>query len=180
MSRSSAPLSQCSPNLVHPIPMIATRSLMPLLPMVIRPPGDLSALWPCLPEIVVNTSRSKEAAKRHFDFMADGNLIRFAIGHLAQEPSSAIEVDDDIDCRRIERIRKPIDGVGRNPRGAVRKWIRFHLITRPALNAYALRWKLRSPARSASRADETELPLLSAEHRRSSGTVGVGTAGRLG
>src|SRR4029453_11997257 len=33
MSRSSGPLSQCSPNGVQPMPTIATRSLIPLLAM---------------------------------------------------------------------------------------------------------------------------------------------------
>src|SRR5208282_1472950 len=123
--------------------MIATRSLIPLLAIIFS-----SALTPGarLPEIVVDAIGGKEPAKRHFDFVADRDLVGFAVGHLAQEAAAAGEVDDDVNRWRIERIGEAIDSVGGNFRGAVGESIGFHLAALMAFHADQLRRKLRSPA----------------------------------
>src|SRR5262249_46003503 len=47
--RSSAPLSQCSPKGVQPMPTIATRSLMPLLAMAVSSLGGIARLASPMP-----------------------------------------------------------------------------------------------------------------------------------
>src|SRR5258708_38810002 len=60
-----------------------------------------SAPRACLPEIVVNPVRGKEPAKRHFDFLANRDLGRLAVSHLAQEAAATIEVNYDVNSRRV-------------------------------------------------------------------------------
>src|SRR6266480_2389618 len=76
-SRSSAPLSQCSPNGVHPMPTMATRSRMPL-----------DAVY------------RADLAERHLDPVADGDAPGVDVGHLAAEAAAAVEVDDGGDDGR--------------------------------------------------------------------------------
>src|SRR5687768_18117974 len=97
-SRSSGPLSQCSPKGVHPMPTIATRSLMPLLAIEFSL-ASRSALRPRLPEVVMDTVRGEEAAERHLDLVADRDLVRLAVRHLPHQPATAFEVDGDGDGR---------------------------------------------------------------------------------
>src|SRR5258708_4774925 len=156
--------------------MIATRSLIPLLAMIFS-----SALtpWARFPEIVVNAVGCKEPAKRHFDFVANRDLVGLAIGHLAQEAAAAVEVCYDVNSRRIKRIGEAIDSVGGDFRGAVGELIRLHEAGLMGFQAAQWGWELGSAAVGASRADEAELPFLGAHHRRSRRAVGIGTARRL-
>ena len=64
ISRSSAPLSQCSPNGVQPMPTMATRSLMPCeaMPSVLSAPDGAR-----LPEVVVDAVGGEQAPERHLD-----------------------------------------------------------------------------------------------------------------
>src|SRR2546425_749297 len=107
MRRSSDPLSQCSPNFVQPMPTIATRSLMPLLAMPSLPRA--SAARPCLPEVVDDSVGREHPAERHLDLIADGNLLGLAVGHLAEEPAPAVEVEHHADGRGVHREREAIE-----------------------------------------------------------------------
>src|ERR1700722_12833066 len=136
--------------------MIATRSLIPLLAMIFS-----SALtpWARFPEIVVNAVGGKEPAKRHFDFVANRDLVGLAVSHLAQEAAAAVEVYHDVNSRRIKRIGEAIDRVGGDFRGAVGELVRLHQDPLVEFHADQLRRQLGSAAIGASRADEAELPL---------------------
>src|SRR5438552_773136 len=97
------------------MPTIATRSLMPLLAMTIsskRGARGRSALRAHLPEVVVDATRSVHPAKRHLHLVADRDLLRLAVGHLAEEAAAALVVDDDVHRRRIQRDGEPIEGEG--------------------------------------------------------------------
>src|SRR5579859_3746995 len=88
-SRSSALLSQRSPNSVQPIPTIATRSRMPLDAISLTLLGG-----PGLPEIVVHAiGRREQPAKGHLDAVTDLDRGRLDVGQLAPQPSAAVEVD---------------------------------------------------------------------------------------
>src|SRR6185437_17049501 len=111
VSRSSTPLSHSSPKRVQPIPMIATWSRMPLLPMVLSllsssrgavraaPTGQR----PGLPEVIVHALGRPHAPERHRHPVPDGQLVRPGVGQLAPEAPPAVEVDDDPDHRRRQR-----------------------------------------------------------------------------
>src|ERR1700758_4581878 len=85
--RSSTPLSHSSPNRVQPMPMMATWSRMPLLPMV-------GSLAPCvrihcgpvgrsgLPEVIVHALRGPHAPEGHSHPVADGQLRGHGVGQL--------------------------------------------------------------------------------------------------
>src|ERR1700726_4085630 len=97
MSRSSTPLSHNSPKRVHPMPMMATWSRIPLLAI-----GSLSSLGgrTGLPEVIVHALRRPHAAERHGDPVADGQLGRHDVSHLTAIAAAAVEVDDDTDYWR--------------------------------------------------------------------------------
>jgi hypothetical protein len=63
------PLSHSSPNLVQPMPMMATWSRMPLLamptPLRSGPGGPLNGAG--LPEVIVHALRRVDAPERHLD-----------------------------------------------------------------------------------------------------------------
>src|SRR5277367_2676204 len=84
--RSSTPLSHSSPKRVQPMPMTATWSRMPLLPIALRsllgladPGGGRAGL----PEVIVHALRRPDAAEGHGDPVADGQLRGDDVGHLA-------------------------------------------------------------------------------------------------
>src|SRR3954447_9124922 len=85
-SRSSAPLSQCSPNWVHPMPTMATRSRIPCDAMCLRLPPHRAGL----PEVVVDRLRGGDLSERHLDAIADGDGGGVDIRHLAPEPTDAV------------------------------------------------------------------------------------------
>src|SRR4051794_35379187 len=128
MRRSSEPLSQCSPKLVQPMPTIATRSLIPLLAMTRAPSSVALAARPTLPKIVVDAARAVHSAKRHLDLVADRDFLGLAVGHLAQEAAAAVEIDDDVDGRRVQRVREAVEREGRDLRGAVGERVGLHLV----------------------------------------------------
>src|SRR2546423_2172775 len=83
--RSSALLLQCSPNGVHPIPTMATRSLMPFELMC-----ALFSLRPNragLPEVVVDLVRREQAAERHLDAVAHLQVRGVDIAELDRQPA---------------------------------------------------------------------------------------------
>src|SRR2546423_11391978 len=92
--RSSAPLSKRSPNWVHPIPTMATRSLMPLLAIAAPQYGS------CLPEVVVNAVGGEETPERHLHPIAHGEILHPGVGELDGEPTPAVEVNDSEHDRR--------------------------------------------------------------------------------
>src|SRR5205823_5202571 len=92
-SRSSGPLSQCSPNGVQPMPTIATRSLMPLL-AIVAPLDRPSAPRTGLPEIVVDALRGEESPERHLQVIADLDVARVDVRELAREAPATLVVDD--------------------------------------------------------------------------------------
>src|SRR5580692_9870157 len=146
------------------MPIIATRSLIPLLAMnsssCCRWVPLRLALGARLPKIVVDPVGSKEPAKGHFNFVANRDLVGLAIGHLTHETSAALVIDHHVNGRRVEREREPIDRIGGNPSSAIGKWIRLHLIKRLAFDAYPLRRQLRCTASKTLGADQAEFPLL--------------------
>src|SRR3954469_13968156 len=81
MRRSSAPLSQCSPNGVHPMPTIATRSRMPLDAMSLL----LSPKRSGFPEVVVDAVGGEQPPERHLHTVADRDRLGVDIGELATE-----------------------------------------------------------------------------------------------
>src|SRR3954470_6246551 len=83
-SRSSRPLSQCSTKFVQPMPTIATRSLMPWLPI---------AHQPSLPEVVDDAVGGVQPAEGHLYSLADLDLARVGIGELDGQATTAVEVD---------------------------------------------------------------------------------------
>src|SRR3954462_4336664 len=78
MSRSSVDLSQCSPNGVHPIPTIATRSLIPCDAM--SSPLSLAPDRAGLPEVVVDPLRRRHPAERELDPLSDRDRVRVDVG----------------------------------------------------------------------------------------------------
>src|SRR6476660_4195828 len=99
-SRSSRPLSQCSTKLVHPMPTIATRSLMPWLPI---------AHQPSLPEVVDDAVRGVQPPERHLYSLADLDLVGVGVGELDRETATAVEVDHREHDRRARRVHHPVD-----------------------------------------------------------------------
>src|SRR3984885_9720072 len=98
VSRSSTPLSHSSPKRGQPMPMTATWSRMPLLPIallsslpVAGPPDGRARL----PEVIVHALRRPHAPEGHRDPVADGQLRGLDVGHLAAVSPAAVEVDDD-------------------------------------------------------------------------------------
>src|SRR5690349_9416325 len=121
MSRSSRPLSQCSLNGVHPMPTMATLSLMPwelmgstsLLRCGSRGGGSSgSADRLGLPEVVGDAVGAVEAAEGHLDAPADGDVGGVDVGELDRQAAAAVEVDDRKHDGRARRVGEPIDGEG--------------------------------------------------------------------
>src|ERR1700692_3365864 len=84
-SSSSTPMSQCSANLVQPMPMIATRSFIPCEAMSDLPFCGLGrgAGGPdraCLPEIVVDAVGREQPTEGHLDPAADPDLPLVGVG----------------------------------------------------------------------------------------------------
>src|SRR2546423_4402216 len=104
--RSSAPLSKRSPNWVHPMPTMATRSLMPLL--AIAAPQYRSGL----PEVVVDAVGGEQTAERHLHSSADRQVVDLGVGELDGHPTATVEVDHREHDRRAGRVCDAGDGEG--------------------------------------------------------------------
>src|SRR4051812_41335640 len=104
-SMSSRPRSQCSTKRVHPMPMIATRSLIPWLGI---------SHWPAFPEVVHDAVGSTEATEAHLDPAADLHLGFVDVGELDRHAPSAVEVDDREHDGRARRVRETVDGERRD------------------------------------------------------------------
>src|ERR1051326_355161 len=89
MTRSSVLLSQCSPNGVHPIPTMATRSRMPREAMALRS-SDRAGL----PRVIVDPVDGRDAPEGHLQAVADRDLFGIGVGEFAAQPAAAVEVDD--------------------------------------------------------------------------------------
>src|SRR5437763_15316412 len=74
--RSSAPLSKRSPNWVHPMPTMATRSLIPLLAIAAPQYGS------CFPEVIVDAVGREQASERHLHSVTHGELLQLGVGEL--------------------------------------------------------------------------------------------------
>src|SRR6202050_1511391 len=107
VKRSSIPLSHSSPNRVHPMPMMATWSRIPLL--AIAAPSDRPGRTG-LPEIVVHTLGRVDAPEGHDHPLADGQLVGPGVGELAAVAPAAVEIHDHPDHRRGEAVGQVIDG----------------------------------------------------------------------
>src|SRR5690349_9515718 len=85
--RSSAPESQRSPNSVHPMPMMATRSRIPLaMSRALLPRRRLPEV-PAIPTLVVEVLDAKHHPQRHTDF----ELL--AVGIFHHEPRAHVELN---------------------------------------------------------------------------------------
>src|SRR4051794_28560421 len=91
ISRSSRPRSQCSTKRVHPMPTIATRSLIPWLAISQQPP---------FPEVVRDAVGGEQPAERHLHAHADRHFAFVDVGELHRQPSAAVEIDDGEHDRR--------------------------------------------------------------------------------
>src|SRR5580698_86828 len=81
--RSSIPLSHSSPKRVHPMPITATWSRIPLLAMAAPFLGSgCGARRSGLPEIVVHALGGVDAPEGHGDPITDGQLVGPGIGEL--------------------------------------------------------------------------------------------------
>src|ERR1700683_4391636 len=103
VSRSSTPLSHSSPKRVQPMPMTATWSRIPLLPIALL--SSLPTLGPPdgrarLPEVIVHALRRPHAPEGHGDPVADGQLGGPDVRHLAAVPPAPVDVDDHAHDRR--------------------------------------------------------------------------------
>ena len=159
-----APLSQCSAKRVQPMPTMATRSLIPWLPI------SASTAEPRLPEVVVDAVGGEQPAERHLDPGADAHLVGVDVGELDRQPAAAVEVDDREHDRRAGRVGEPVDGeggdrargVGHRDVGGVaglRRQVHLAVVVR--------------------RADEPELPVRRAAGRRRRRAGRLGPARRL-
>src|SRR5271163_3675951 len=113
--RSSTPLSHSSPKRVQPIPMTATWSRMPLLPIVLRSLLDCDVIGlpiggPRLPEVIVHALGRPHAPEGHGDPVADGQLRGDDVGHLAAVAATTVEVDDHAHHRWGQAEGKVVDG----------------------------------------------------------------------
>src|SRR5262245_18261904 len=103
-SRSSALLSQCSAKGVQPMPTIATLSLMPLLAMPVSLPARWLAPRPRLPEVIVHPPAGVEPPEGHLELVPDRHPGRLHVRELADEAPAALEIQDRVDDRRLERV----------------------------------------------------------------------------
>src|SRR4051812_5158337 len=110
ISRSSVPLFQCSPNGVHPMPTIATWSLIPCEAMCCSSAPDR----PGLPEVVVNVVGGEQLAERHLDPVADLQPVDVDVGELHRVAAATVEVDHRERDRRAQREGDPVDGEQRD------------------------------------------------------------------
>src|SRR4030042_3940752 len=94
-ARSPQPWVNCSPNLVHPTPMIAICSFK--RPAIFFPPYR----WPGLPEIVGQSLAVVKLSKPELTITANPDILGVYIRHLAIEPASTLEVDHSQCFRRI-------------------------------------------------------------------------------
>src|SRR5262245_31150081 len=128
------------------MPTIATRSLMPLLAIVL---SFDSALGARLPEVVADAAGREDPPERHLDLVADLHLLGLAVGHLAEEAAAALVVDDHRHRRRVQGEGEAVERVGRDARLPVRERVGLHLVPLAALHAHALGRELRRAAGGA-------------------------------
>src|SRR4030042_1714405 len=136
--RSSTPLSQRSPNLVHPMPTMATLSLIPS--MVFPPKGKSNFLvynGLSLPEIIVDAATEKHLAEGHFQKHADLHFIDIAVGKLTNHSAAALEIDNAVDARGIKGRLKLVDGIAETRPSLIGKLIGFKLILSLAVDTDA-------------------------------------------
>ncbi len=188
VKRSSTPLSHSSPKRVQPIPMMATWSRMPLLPIVptllasSAPPAPVSA--PASGQGLPGSSTrpgpsTAPSPERHRDPVADGQLVGPGIGQLAAEAATPVEVDDHPDHRRRQRESQVVDGEGGDRARHVGQPLELHLVDGVAVEAGPGRGHVAEAAGRAAARRKGVLPFLGAVHRRRARPLGVGTAGRL-
>src|SRR6185295_15888219 len=66
---------------------------------------------PRLPEVVVEPARIVQAPERELQRHVDGERVRVAVGELQIDAAAAVEIDDGVRHRRIERLVYVVDGV---------------------------------------------------------------------
>src|ERR1700685_4106388 len=126
--RSSTPLSHSSPKRVQPIPMTATWSRMPLLPIALRSlllddvvtagagPADGRA---GLPEVIVHALGRPHAPEGHGDPVPDGELRGDDIRHFTAVAAATVEVDDHAHHGWGQTEGQVVDGEGGHGPGHV-------------------------------------------------------------
>src|SRR5215467_5713373 len=83
-SRSSAPLSHCSPKGVQPMPTMATRSLMPLLAMRVSFGSGIAP-----PAVAMPPRRGSEASPVEGHHLAGSELDAVEAAHVDHRPGGA-------------------------------------------------------------------------------------------
>src|SRR4051812_41188998 len=145
--RSSAPLSKRSPNWVHPMPTMATRSLIPLLAIAAAP-----QYGSCLPEIVVDAVGSEQTAERHLHAVTHRQVLDLGVGELDGQTPAPVEVDDGEHDRGAGRVGDAVDSKGGD--GAL------DVGHRHRAGGVGQRRELGLAALWAAPPDEAELPVL--------------------
>src|SRR6185295_19428795 len=115
-----------------PMPMMATRSLMPLLLIDVL---LVSALGARLPEVIHYAVGGEHAAERHLHLVADLYLRGIAVGHLAEKAPAAVEVEDHADGRRVRREREPVERKSGDASLTVGERVGLHAILGAAAHA---------------------------------------------
>ena len=135
ISRSSVPLFQCSPNGVHPIPTMATWSLIPCEPICASPRSSacpVSCDRARFPEVVVDVVGGEQLAERHLHPVADLQRVDVDVDELHRQPAAAVEVDHGERDRRAQRVRDAVDGEQRDRALDLRHRRLHHVVDRVA------------------------------------------------
>src|ERR1700729_3402421 len=129
--RSSTPLSHSSPKRVQPMPITATWSRMPLLPIGLRSltlvAGPVDGRTG-LPEVIVHALSRPHAPEGHRDAVPYGELRRDDIRHFAAVAAATVEVDDHAHHRWGQAEGEVVDSEGGHGPGHVGKALGLHLV----------------------------------------------------
>src|SRR3990172_7364343 len=120
--RSLTSLSQCSPNLVHPIPTMATLSFMPGISTSSGP------YWKALPVVVMDALHRVQPAEGHLQGHPHLHVLQVPVRHHAQHPAAALEVHQADDQGWVQGRAQVVHGVGEEAALLVRKAVVFKVV----------------------------------------------------
>jgi hypothetical protein len=96
----------------------------------------------------------------HFHTHTYLELVNISIGHYAEHPASALEIDHANNQWWVEGRCQSIHGIGKNRGSPIRKPVSFKIVFGVASGADPLRRELRIAALLAFRALETQVLIL--------------------
>src|SRR3990172_8038104 len=130
--RSLTSLSQCSPNLVHPIPTMATLSFMP---------GISTSSGPyrkALPVVVMDALHRVQPAEGHVQGHPHLNLFYVPVCHHTHDASPTLKVHHTDDQGRVQGGAQVVHGIGEEAGLLARKAGGLKVVLGMALGAYPL------------------------------------------